>query len=194
MKRLVTPVIPAILLLCAAPAAAQGWRATVPPAPAGPALAAGIHSAVAIGLSADEVTWHVRAGLNVAALACRDSADFGTADAYNQLLTAESRPLAAADAGVKAQYRSRYGASWEAIHDRDMTRLYNHFAQPTAHDGLCAAARNILSQSEGLSPIEFADFAAWALPLLDAPFAGGDVLPTQVAEAVIPAPPASAFP
>jgi hypothetical protein len=169
MKRLVAPVIPAILLLCAVPAAAQDMGAMPRQAiPAHDGL--GRYITPNIGLSADEVTWHVRAALNVAALGCRDAADAGTDDAYNQMLAAESRPLAAADAGVKAGYRSRYGAAWESVHDRDMTRLYNYFSQVPAHAAFCTTARDILSQAEGLSPIEFADFAAWALPKLDAPF------------------------
>ncbi len=173
MKRLVAPALPAVMLLCVAPAAAQEWRAA-PAAAAVTTAATPIagpgRAPINIGLSAAEVTWHVRAALNVAALACRDAADAGTADAYNRMIEAESRPLADADAGVKAQYRARYGVEWEPMHDRDMTRLYNYFAQPTAHDGLCAAARDILAQADGLSPIEFGDFAAWALPRLDAPF------------------------
>jgi hypothetical protein len=128
MKRLVAPALPVALLLCAVPASAQNWRAAAPLAavPSAPFEAMGGGRVTPnIGLSAHETTWHVRAALNVAALACRDAEDGATADAYNQMLTAESRPLAVADAGVKAQYRMRYGAGWEAMHDRDMTRLYN---------------------------------------------------------------------
>lgn len=175
MKRFAAPALPVALLLCAVPAHAQDWRG-VPPAGAAPNQAIPPHDGLGryvtpnLGLSADEVTWHVRAALNVAALGCRDMADAGTADAYNQLLVAESRPLAAADAGVKATYRARYGAAWESVHDRDMTRLYNYFSQVPAHAAFCAAARDILAQGQGLSPIEFGDFAAWALPRLDAPF------------------------
>ncbi|MES2443638.1 MAG: hypothetical protein V4574_12475 [Pseudomonadota bacterium] len=177
MKRLIESALPVAALLCAAPACAQDWSG--PPAP--PAGAArtqvippqdglGRYATPNQGLSPHEVTWHFRAALNVAALGCRDFADAGMADAYNRMLTAEARPLAAADAGVKAQYRARHGGGWEAAHDRAMTRLYNYFAQPPAHTAFCAAARDILAQGEGLSPIEFPDFAAWALPRLDAPF------------------------
>jgi hypothetical protein len=169
MKRLVAPVIPAILILCAVPAAAQDMGAMPNQAiPAHDGLGRYITPNNAI--SADEATWHVRAALNVAALGCRDASDAGIDAAYNRMLAEESRPLAAADAGVKAGYRARYGATWESTYDRDMTRLYNYFSQVPAHAAFCAVAHDIAMQAEGLSPIEFADFAAWALPKLDAPF------------------------
>jgi hypothetical protein len=144
-------------LIVAAPAAAQSgatvWE------PASPAL------------SADEVAWHVRAGLNVAALACRD-ADAATMVAqYNMMLVAEGAPLAAARAGVESGYRARFGAAWQARDDDDMTRLYNHFAAPDAHDAFCAAARELLRDSETIAPGEFYAFARYALPQLEQAFA-----------------------
>ena len=123
-------------------------------------------------LSRDETSWHVRAALNVAALACRDVAELQTIASYNNLLARHRSALASADAGVKAQYRLRYGKGWEARHDRDMTRIYNFFAQPVGHDGLCAEAQALLFEAEGLDPGEFADFAVYALPRLRTPFEG----------------------
>ena len=123
-------------------------------------------------LSRDETSWQVRAALNVAALGCRDAAEEQTIASYNNLLARHRSPLAAADAGVKAQYRLRYGREWESRHDRDMTRLYNFFAQPTGHDGLCVEAQVLLGEAQGVDPIDFADFAAYALPRLRTPFDG----------------------
>jgi hypothetical protein len=144
-------------LVVAAPAAAQSWE------PAQPAL------------SADEVAWHVRAGLNVAALACRD-ADAATMVAqYNAMLATESVPLAAARTGVESGYRARYGAAWQARDDDDMTRLYNHFATPGAHDAFCAAARELLRDSETVAPGAFHAFARYALPRLEQAFAAPPV-------------------
>lgn len=118
-------------------------------------------------LSSDEVAWHVRAGLNVAALACRD-ADAATMVAqYNAMLATDSVPLAAARAGVESGYRMRFGAAWQARDDDDMTRLYNHFAAPAAHDALCATARELLRDSETVAPAEFHAFARYALPRLE---------------------------
>lgn len=148
-------------LVVAAPAAAQSW------APAQPTL------------SSDEMAWHVRAGLNVAALACRD-ADAATMVAqYNAMLATESVPLAAARAGVEAGYRARFGAAWQARDDDDMTRLYSHFATPGAHDALCATARELLRDSETVAPGEFYAFARYALPRLEQALVPAPVAPPR---------------
>ncbi|WP_206366388.1 hypothetical protein [Sphingomonas gei] len=165
------------MALFAAPAVAQRFDAP-PVAPIGAAPNQTIpvrdgqnrYSTPNRDLNRDEASWHVRAALNVAALGCRDAAEIETVAAYNRLLRAQRDSLAAADAGVKALYRERHGAGWEDIHDRQMTRLYNFFAQPTAHDGFCLAAREVLARADTVEPIQFADFAAEALPRLEAPF------------------------
>jgi hypothetical protein len=166
--------------LVASPAVAQRWDA--PPAPPAPPAGAAPNQMVpardALGryatpnreLSRDETSWHVRAGLNVAALGCRDAAEAETVAAYNQLLRQHRAALAAADTGVKTVYRARYGSEWEGVHDRQMTRVYNFFAQPTAQAGFCAAARETLAIAGTIAPEQFADFAAEALPRLEAPF------------------------
>lgn len=164
-------------MLIAAPAAAQRFDAA-PVAPAGAAPnqtipahdAQGRYATPNRDLSRDEASWHVRAALNVAALGCRDAAETETVAAYNRLLRTQRDSLAAADAGVKSTYHARHGAGWEDIHDRQMTRVYNFFAQPTAHDGFCATAREMLARAETVEPAGFADFAAEALPQLEAPF------------------------
>jgi hypothetical protein len=178
MKRITKTLLPfAGAMLFAAPAFAQGWEA--PPAP--PAGSApnqfvpahdpeGGYATPNRYLSREETSWHVRAALNVAALGCRDAEEEQTVAAYNRLLTQQRAALAAADAGVKSQYRARYGEGWDDEHDRQMTRVYNFFAQPPAHDGFCAAAREVLAVVDTVTPEQFADFAAEALPRLEAPF------------------------
>jgi hypothetical protein len=144
-------------LIVAAPAAAQSSGLASP------------------DLSADEVAWHVRAGLNVAALACRDTDTATMVAQYNSMLAVNQAPLAAALAGVESGYRARFGAAWQARDDDDMTRLYNHFATPQAHDAFCAAARDLLRDSETVAPGEFYAFARYALPQLEQAFAPAPV-------------------
>ncbi|MCW3846612.1 hypothetical protein OF829_05130 [Sphingomonas sp. LB-2] len=177
MKQLVQFLLPMACALSASPALAQGWDAPPrPPAGAAPNLqipqrdAFGHYQTINQGLTPAETSWHVRAALNVAALGCRGAGDGELVPQYNRLIAAERGPLAAADASVKAQYRKRYGAGWQEPYDRDMTRLYNFFAQPPAQPGFCAAARGVLGESLMLEPGEYEAFAAWALPLLEAPF------------------------
>jgi len=145
--------------IVAAPAAAQSWEPAQP------------------GLSSDEVAWHVRAGLNVAALACRDADAVTMVAQYNAMLAADREPLAAARAGVESAYRARFGAAWQARDDDDMTRLYNHFAAPEAHDAFCAAARALLRDSETVAPGEFYAFAGYALPRLEQALAPAPAVP-----------------
>eukprot|EP01035_Chromulina_nebulosa_P038650 gene38651-52219_t len=132
------------------------------------------------GLSPDEIAWHVRAGLNVAALACRDRDAKTTVARYNRMLANHREPLAAARAGIEARLRDRFGAAWQAHDDDAMTRLYNHFAAPEAHDAFCAAARDLLRDSEGVAPAAFHAFARYALPQLEQAIApaGNTVAPT----------------
>lgn len=123
-----------------------------------------------VGLSREATVWHMRAALNVAALGCRDAAEQKTVAQYSRLLTAQRRGLAAADLAVKAQYRARYGARWSKTHDQTMTRVYNFFAQPPAQAAFCEAARGVLLEAQTIAPGKLADFAAGALPRLEAPF------------------------
>ena len=177
MKRIVQFVLPMACALSASPALAQGWDAP-PPMPAGasrtqiipPRDALGNYQTPNQGLTPAQTGWHVRAALNVAALACRDAGEGQMVAGYNRLIAVEHRALAAADAGVKAQYRKRHGAGWQAHYDRDMTRLYNFFALPPAQPGFCAAAREVLAEAALLRPGDYDAFAAWALPRLEAPF------------------------
>ena len=104
-------------------------------------------------LSPEEVTWHVRVALNVAALGCRQQAG-ETAAAYNALLVADRAVLAAALDGIGAA----------------MTKLYNFWAQPPAQEGFCREATAVLRAAQAVAPADFPAFAAAALPRLEAPF------------------------
>lgn len=121
-------------------------------------------------LSVDETTWHVRAALNMAALACRDVNEQEIVARYNLMLARERGPLAAAVAGMAAQYRARYGARGQQQHDKAMTELYNFFALANAHETFCPVALDMLREGSEIDPAEFPAFAAYALPKLEAPF------------------------
>lgn len=122
------------------------------------------------GIGEAERLWHARAALNVAALACPES---DMAPAYNAMLDRLKAPLAKADAEVKALYRSRYGAAWQAEHDEAMTRLYNWFSQPFATAALCTAAVAPLTEVQTLDPSTARTFAARTLPALEAAVVDG---------------------
>jgi hypothetical protein len=121
-------------------------------------------------LTPGETVWHVRVALNVAALGCRGPEEAATAAAYNAMLRANQATLAAAASASEAVFQARHGAAWQARYDDDMTRLYNFFAQPPAHDGFCQTAEAVLRESAAVAPADFPAFATAAMPRLEAPF------------------------
>lgn len=137
-----------------------------------------------------EALWHVRVALNVAALACRDADEGQTVASYNALIRNRVTALAAANDAVSARYKAEYGARWETARERDMTRLYNYFAQPGAQGEFCTAAKVTLAQIATVDASELPSFAVAALPALEAPF-----WPSSAgkAYAAVPATPAMAM-
>ena len=120
-------------------------------------------------LSPEEVTWHVRVALNVAALGCRQQAG-ETVAAYNALLDADRAVLAAALDGVGTRFKARFGVDWQAANDAAMTKLYNFWAQPSAQRDFCHEANAVLHEAQTVEPGNFPAFAAAVLPRLEAPF------------------------
>src|SRR3569623_1662756 len=123
--RIVHALLP-VAMLAGAPAAAQSFRPAV----------------VTTDLSPLESLWHVRVALNVAALGCRDADETTTVAEYNALIRGQSAELTAASAAIDARYKAQYGASWQDARERDMTKLYNFFAQPAAQAVFRATVNN----------------------------------------------------
>jgi hypothetical protein len=128
-----------------------------------PRLADGSYATPNRGLSPAATLWHLRAALNVAALACDDAAGTVSAE-YNRLLAAQRKPLAAAHRALAAEY-----GDVDAF-DGAMTRLYNYYAQPAVQPGFCAASRSALAEVAAVPPDGLADFAAEALTRIDRAF------------------------
>lgn len=106
--------------------------------------------------------WHVRVGMNVAALACRDPA---IETGYNRWLRDQRSALAQAHRTLQAEYRARHGGDGQAQFDRAMTQLYNYFAQPPVGAELCASAAGVLPMlASGTTD------AAAALAAIEAPY------------------------
>jgi hypothetical protein len=151
--RILSALLP-IGMLVATPAAAQSFQPAV----------------VSTQLPPLEALWHLRAALNVAALGCRDADEAITVASYNSLIRNQTLTLAAANDAVSARYKAQYGANWENARERDMTKLYNFFAQPSAARDFCTAAKTTLSQIQSVGAQDLPGFALAALPMLEAPF------------------------
>ncbi|UVO52525.1 hypothetical protein M0208_13085 [Sphingomonas sp. SUN019] len=113
--------------------------------------------------------WHLRAALNVAALACRGVQETTTVAQYNALLQTQKAALKDAEANLSAEYRAS-GGDWQDRYDDSMTRLYNYFSQSFARDAFCANAAAVLADSATVAPTALPTFAATRLPMLDRPF------------------------
>jgi hypothetical protein len=145
-------------------------QAPSPPAPIVPIYVAPPVSPINRGLSTAGTVWHMRAALNVAALACRGAQEGAIIQRYNAMLTAHKATLAGAQTTLSAEFKAR-GGDWQDRYDDTMTRLYNFFSQAQARDAFCTAAAATLAETETLAPGELQAFAAAVLPTLDAPFA-----------------------
>ena len=121
------------------------------------------------GLTQAATVWHLRAALNVAALACRGADEATIVAGYNALLAAQKPVLAKAEATYAAEYRSA-GGDWQDRYDDSMTRLYNFFSQSPARDAFCQAAGRVLAEGATVQGDALASFAATRLPLLEQPF------------------------
>ena len=126
------------------------------------------------GLTPAATLWHLRAGLNVAALACRGSDEAVIAAGYNALLAGRAATLKAAEAAYAAQFAAQKqagGGDWRHPYDDAMTRLYNFWGQARGRAEFCRTAVETLRQVEGVPDAALPEFAAARLTLLDRPFA-----------------------
>ncbi len=86
-----------------------------------------------------EAVWHLRAGLNVAALSCRGRGRESVAGGYAKLLNRHRALLAAA---YTAEQR-RYGKGL----DRHLTQIYNRFAYQPAPGKFCSDAAAVAGEA-----------------------------------------------
>jgi hypothetical protein len=163
-------------LLAALTLAACATQAPTPP-PSRPAPAQPL-SPIHQDLEPLKAVWHVRAGLNVAALSCAQRSGPGIVKDYNTFLKAKQALLAEAYDQLSADYRAR-GGNWQRALDSDMTRLYNHFASPTAQAAFCDAAAAEVTRAIAVPPDAGQQWAVDALARLDRPFAA----PVRIASA-----------
>lgn len=130
------------------------------------------------GLSPAASAWHLRSGLNVAALACRGPEEAAIVAGYNRLLATRRAELADVYSAVSREYGSA------SAFDAAMTRLYNNFAQPASQAALCANALTVLDAAATHDRPLGEGFATAALAML----AGEGAQPStrQIAVAAIP--------
>ncbi len=156
------------------------------PAPAGPSVPA--LAPINRDLDSLQTVWHLRSGLNVAALSCTAHVGPGIVEDYNRLLKGQRPLLSRAYDSVLDRYRQDHGGAGQRALDSHMTRLYNHFAWPPAQPAFCAASSSVLKEALALPPDGFEPYARMALLRLDQPI----VAPAPRIAAAAPAAPAPA--
>lgn len=123
--------------------------------------------ALAAAGSAEQV-WHLRSALNVAALACSRNSNMDIGPRYNAMLKQHQTLLTQAYLDEEARYRAKHGRNWRTIQDREATSLYNRYANHPDPRRYCAEAASISKDAARVNSVDFARFAAAALPRLEA--------------------------
>jgi hypothetical protein len=153
------------------------------------ALADGSYPTPNARVSTAAAIWHLRAGLNVAALACPAAQGAAITAAYNALLAGHKAELKAAEASYAAEYRAAGDPQWRDRYDGAMTRLYNFFSQTPVRTGFCAAAADVVTGIALVPAGGLQAAAPDALGRLDRPFVefyrAYDAWRTSVARPVI---------
>jgi hypothetical protein len=117
-----------------------------------------------------QTTWNFRAAYNVAALNCRDVKYDPVLAGYKAFLKTHVVGLNAANRGVDASYRARYGAGFVRPREAYMTQVYNYYSFPPTLALFCDAALAMSLESRTVTPAQLNSFAATQLPRLDAVF------------------------
>lgn len=114
-------------------------RKPLPPWPEAPAAKPAARPAPVALADAGEAVWHLRAGLNVAALMCKGRGRVSVAPDYSRLLTRHKSLLAAAYAAEQ----KRHGGGL----DRHQTSLYNRFSNQRDPGGFCRNAADVAKRA-----------------------------------------------
>ncbi len=143
----------AMLLLCAAAAVLASCTRDR----GGPPRTAGTGGDLA---RPPEALWHLRAGLNVAALSCRGRGRKPVSGAYNRLLS-HHRAL------LDRAYRDELTRHGKDGYDSHATRIYNRFANQRSPGKFCAAAAEAAREASSMRSLELAAAAPNLLSRLE---------------------------
>ncbi len=152
-----------------------------PPRPAGPSGTAatfatpprdsyGKYQTPNTGLPTEEALWHLRMGLNVAALSCLDATDSVNA-AYGNFLTLHKSRLARANTAMDALWVERTSRSdAKTARDSHSVDIYNFFALPMVTPAFCAAATRVLTTANATPSDQLDGYATVGLAEIEVPF------------------------
>lgn len=154
----------------------------IPPMPLPPGGAAVTMKVPALGidgvritpnrsLSREEYIWHLRSGLNVAALNCQGPVWGEIAQNYNRYLQVHKARLAQANKVVDSEYVKRFpGQNGLRVRDTRMTDLYNYFALPPVRAEFCDKSLQKSREIVAIPSAALPEYSFGALADLDAVF------------------------
>ncbi len=136
-------------------------------APAGLAVprigADGVRQTVNANLIPLQATWNFRSAYNVAALNCLKPQHADILVGYRAFLKTHARALTAANRGVDADFRKRYGSAFIRPREAYMTQVYNYFAYPPTLAAFCDETLAISRESTSVKSADLASFSARSL-------------------------------
>ena len=117
-----------------------------------------------------ETLWHVRAGLNVAALSCTGPQYERIVSDYNAFITNNTKYLRNANNAIISKYRRELGSGYKEAHDRHQTSLYNYWSFSPLRRPFCDQAVQISQRAITIKADDMEAFGAQALMELEKPF------------------------
>lgn len=156
----VAPIIAALAALAACsgspqPQVNRGY--SLPPQPS--AAAPRVATAPAPAVEPGEAVWHLRAGLNVAALSCRGKGRAAVAGHYSRVLARHKALLAKA----YAVEQRRHGKGL----DRHQTQLYNRYSNQRNPAKFCASSASVAKRAATMDSPALASNARGLLREID---------------------------
>lgn len=94
-------------------------------------------------LSGERAFWHMKIGLNVAAIGCRGPEEATLVAAYNQIVKTHVRTIQSTEKAVVTQINKELKTKGNGARDKLSTSLFNYFAQPPAQRAFCVKANEI---------------------------------------------------
>jgi hypothetical protein len=117
-----------------------------------------------------ESLFSVRGAFNVAALGCTSLSGAAVRDDYNALLKKHKSLLNRANSAIDAKYRREHGSAGLRVRDQALTRLYNHYSQPSVKREFCSKTRQYLTAALAQSSSEFEKAAIGMLTDIESDF------------------------
>ncbi|MEO9601212.1 hypothetical protein [Parasphingorhabdus sp.] len=117
-----------------------------------------------------ESLWHVRAGMNVAALSCTGPLYERLVGDYNAFIKNNSASLRRANNAIINKFRREIGSGYKKEHDRHQTRLYNYWSFSPLRRPFCDQAVQVSQRAIVTKSADLEVFAVEALAELEQPF------------------------